>query len=247
MRPIEAFNDGRSRAEHLLKLAEVLTDTRRRAARRDWKANFRTFMGWPANREFERVDGEHAILILPIECGLRAAAFQEEYLSELLRSALVAMVSALDRYCHEVITKALMSQFRAGNTHVRKLEISLKEIEEVLLRAEAGRRPRNALRNAMQARLYKETFQSPTQIAEGLKLAGKSDVWNRCATAMNCTREELTSKLNRVIARRNRIVHEGDLVRHERAGAVRRHDIKTTEVSELITWISALVAAMEQL
>ena len=247
MRPIDAFNDGRSRAEHLLKLAEVLTNTRQRAARADWKVSFRNLMHWPTTREFERVDGEHAILILPIECGLRANAFQEEYLSELLRSALVAMVSALDRYCHEVVTKALMREFRNGNTHVRKLEISLKEIEEVLLRAEEGRRPRNALRNALQARLYKETYQTPAQIADALRLAGKTDIWNRCATSMNSTREELVTKLNKIIARHNRIVHEGDLVRHERAGGVRRHDIQPAEVSDLIAWISDLVAALELL
>ena len=247
MQPIEAFNDGRSRAEHLLKLAEVLTNTRQRAARADWKANFRALMRWPTTRQFERVDGEHAILILPVECGLRADAFQEEYLSELLRSALVAMVSALDRYCHEVITKALMREYRNGNAHVRKLEVSLKEIEEVLLRAEEGRRPRNALRNALQARLYKETYQTPAQIADGLRLAGKTDVWNRCAATMNSTRDEVVTKLNRIIARRNRIVHEGDLVRHERAGGVRRHGIQPAEISDLITWISDLVAALEQL
>lgn len=204
-------------------------------------------MHWPANKEFERVDGAHAILILPAECGLDATAFKEEYLSELLRSSIVAIVSALDRYCHEVIAKSLVREFRSGNPHVGRLELSLNDIEAVLSKAEARKRPRNALRNALQTRLYRETFQSPTQIAEAMKLAGKKDIWNTCAQEMGISKDELTTRLNKLIARRNRIVHEGDLVRHQRAGAVRRHEIQTTEVAEEITWITQLVNALDNL
>jgi len=105
------------------------------------------------------------------------------------RSIQSGFVSALDRYCHEVIAKSLVREFRSGNPHVGRLERSLNDIEAVLSKAEARKRPRNALRNALQTRLYRETFQSPTQIAEAMKLAGKEkDIWNTCAHEMGISK-----------------------------------------------------------
>lgn len=242
MKPIEAFQDGRRRAEHLLKLAEVLTNTRQRAARADWKTNFRALMHWPKNKAFERVDGEHAILILPEECGLSAHEFREEYLNELLRSSIVAIVSALDRYCHEVISSAAIKQFDAKNPNLHRMEISLQAVHSVLTRP---KRPKNALRVAIQKTLYERTFQSPHDIAEGFKLAGKSKIWTACSKQMNCEAQDIITRLSEIVRRRNRIVHEGDLVRHERAGGVRCHPISAEEVKGIVLWVGSLVDALE--
>jgi len=42
MKPIAVFKSGRDRAEHLLKLAELLTNTRQRRMRADWARNSKT-------------------------------------------------------------------------------------------------------------------------------------------------------------------------------------------------------------
>ena len=100
MKPIAVFKAGRDRAEHLLKLAELLTNTRERKMRKDWAKEFKKFMYWKQNERIDRVDGTGAMLILRESANVTSKTFNEEYTSELLRAAHTTIVASLDRYCH---------------------------------------------------------------------------------------------------------------------------------------------------
>ncbi len=103
MTPLIAFRACIERARHLLRLYELLYDQRERRVRRDWSSRFLELMRWPQNERITRIDGEGSMLILREEVGLDNQHFKDDYLSELLRASLVAAVSGMDRYFHDIV------------------------------------------------------------------------------------------------------------------------------------------------
>lgn len=116
--PKGGFDVGIERAEHLLVLYTLLKNTRIRAVRKDWATKFKGLMKWPASETVLRVDGanKNSILIVRESVGLSTRHFSHDYCAELLRAAVVGAVSALDRYCHDLIVRRswkLLSQKEA--------------------------------------------------------------------------------------------------------------------------------------
>lgn len=249
MNAIDVFNHGKGRAEHLLKLAQLLTNTRQRRIRTDWAKDFKSFMRWRQVEKIDRVDGSGAILILRESSNVTSATFDEDYTSELLRAAHVTVVSALDRYCHERITNKCikcLSSTSDRSAELRKLAIPIEDVHKAVKHAKKpNTRPMNIIKTSVQVLLYKKTFQSPDEIAQGLSIVGVTGLWNCCAREMQCSAKEITTRLNKIVSRRNKIVHEGDLIRHKRGGKVRHAEITPTQVANDVKWLDSLVHAME--
>jgi len=249
MKPIDVFNHGRKRAEHLLKLAELLTNTRKRKMRSDWSKDFKKFMHWNQNEQIDRIDGTGAILILKESSQLSAKTFGDEYTSELLRAAHVTIVAALDRYCHELIASRFIKALKSTKTltaELRKIELPIEDVHKAVMHAKNPRtRPLILVRASVQELLYKKTFQNSREIESGLLIIGVRRLWTGCATHMGCTAEDITTRLNKVAARRNKIVHEGDLVRHEKGGKLRQAKITPNQVAKEIIWLGEFVDAIE--
>ncbi len=251
MRPVEVFNSGRARAEHLLKLSELLLNRRRRGIRADWGKRFKTLMHWRQAEQIDRVDGNGAVLILREGSGVTAEHFAEEYLDELLRAAHAGIVASLDRYCHEVIISRVVAQLakspRRASRELRQLTIPIHAARKAILHARTpGTRPMNLIRDALQEVLHREeTFQRPDDIARGMRIIGVDDLWRRCAERMGCTPGDITKRLNKIVGRRNRIVHEGDILRRKRGGRIAYHPIRASEVADDIRWLGALVETIE--
>ena len=101
----DIFDHSIKRANHFLFLYDILNDTRYRSSRSDWARKFKQLMHWPNNTEIIRIDGKdkNSILVLKNQDGVDRKHFSHDYASELLRSALVASISSLDRYIHDLI------------------------------------------------------------------------------------------------------------------------------------------------
>src|SRR5689334_14031645 len=97
-----------ARARCLLRLRGALLNKRKRKIRSDWKAGFCRLMRWKLAAPIQRVDTADAIIILRETATASLSDFSSEALDDLLRSALVIGVSALDRYAHERITKGIV-------------------------------------------------------------------------------------------------------------------------------------------
>lgn len=229
MKPIDVFKHGRTRAEHLLKLAELLTNTRQRKMRNDWAKDFKKFMHWKQKEPIDRVDGTGAILILRESSGLTSKTFGDEYTSELLRAAHVTIVAALDRYCHELIASRVIASLKntkSVSAELNKIELPIQDVHKAIIHARKPKsRPLLIVRASVQEQIYQRTFQSPREIADGLSIIGVKRLWVNCATHLGCGAEDVIKRLNKVAARRNRIVHEGDLVRHKKGGKLRQAKI----------------------
>lgn len=139
MKPKQSFDAALQRAERLLTLYELLTNTRQRSTRSDWADKFKEFMRWPKAERIHRIDGKNALLILRPQSGLTANEFRQAELSELLRATLVVSVSALDRYCHEVLISKLMKQIgRSPNKwskELKKISVPLSVVKNAIAHA----------------------------------------------------------------------------------------------------------------
>jgi hypothetical protein len=249
MNAIDVFNHGKGRSEHLLKLAELLTNTRQRRIRTDWAKDFKGFMHWKQREQIDRVDGTGAILILRETSKISAKNFGEDYTSELLRAAHVTVVAALDRYCHQLIANKCikcLSSKSSKSAELRKIAIPIEDVHKAVKHAKKPKtRPMNIVKASVQELLYKRTFQSPDEIAQGLSIVGVTGLWTSCSQQMGCGAKDVTSRLNKIVSRRNKIVHEGDIVRHQRGGKVRHAEITPTQVANDVKWLDSLVNAIE--
>jgi hypothetical protein len=251
MRPIEVLNSGRTRAEHLLKLSELLLNTRRRGMRADWARRFKRLMHWRQAEQIDRVDGRGAVLILRQASGVNADHFDEEYLNELLRAAYAGVVASLDRYCHEVVLSRVIAELnrsqKSASRELRLMRVPIHAAKKAVLHARKPKtRPMNIIRQALQEVLHRdETFQRPDDIARGMKIIGVDDLWGQCAQRMGCQPRDIKKRLDRIVDRRNRIVHEGDILRRKRGGNIAYHPIRVSEVADDIRWLGDLVDSIE--
>lgn len=166
-------------------------------------------------------------------------------LSDILRSCIVLLVSALDHYIHEIILIGMievLSGDRPVTPKFSKFPVPLECIQaseyklsiEVL--AEEVRRQHS----------YK-SFQSPENIADGLKLfCNESDIWRQISDRMergNSRRVKESLKL--LIKRRNQIAHEADI--DPTYGTGRRWPIDMITVDHEIEFIEELVYAIHEI
>lgn len=258
MKPIEVFTNGRERSEYLISLHELLCNRRRRGTRQDWARRFKRLMHWAQGEDINRIDGSHAVLVLRQGSALAAEHFGEERLNELLRGALAGTVSALDRYCHDLVVSRIVSALgkseKEMNRELRQFRIPVIAAKKAIKHARTRRgnggrvrpRPMNIIRHAVQDVLYRdETFQRPADIAKGLRLVGIEDLWEDCSARMNCRPGDITRRLDRVVDRRNRIVHEGDVLRRKRGGRLALHPLTRDEVRSDVAWVADLVNVIE--
>ena len=257
MKPIEIFDSGRERAEQILKLHELLCNRRQSGTRQDWAKKFKRMMHWPMSEAIHRVDGKQAIVVLHGGAALKPADFREDTLGELLREALVGIVSALDRYCHDLIVSRIVAELGRSekkiNRELRQLSIPILSVKAAirhaaLRRGKGGRvrtRPMNIVRHAVQDVLYQQSFQGADDIVRGLRMVGIENLWNDCGNQMQCRPHEIIRTLNRIVDRRNEIVHEGDLKRTKRGGKLTLHAISRSQVQQDVNWVSSLVRSIE--
>ncbi len=254
MTPKTGFVAALERAKHLLRLYELVCDTRQRAVRADWAASFKRAMHWPANNQIVRVDGKdrQSILVFKEECGIDREHFAHEYLSELLRSALVAAVSALDRMLHDHVVKHCWKLLSRKEDEVPKklkaLSLSALDARKALeqLRKDPASRPGNIIKIAIQEKLHRDyTFQTPDSVLLASHMLGIKDFWGKVATKLpgNPSKEATIKQLREITKRRNQIVHEADLIRTNRRDPSLR-PISFSDAERQVKWMEAFGGAV---
>lgn len=254
MTPKQAFDYAIGRAEYLVSLHDGLLNIRQRRIRRDWKEAFCAVMHWPQRSRIERVDTKDAIVILRDSAALSTGDFSSTALTELLRSAHAMAVSAFDRYVHERVVKAIIPALKSGSLCREQEELSIPATVAVGITkrvADARRRnqrirPANEIRNALQELLHRKPFQSWREIESAFRLIGLSGLAGKIQTARHLSSiDPLKRKLDKIADRRNKIVHEADLVRHVRAGKIRPIELTSREVKDSVQFLKDLVTTLE--
>lgn len=257
MKPKDAFDQTMARVDQLLQLYRLVCDTRSRKVRTDWANKFKNLMHWPKNETIHRVDGEHAILVLREASGLDRSHFCKENLGEILRAALVFTVSALDRFCHDLLLPRAMKMLRKNANswpnEFKKLSLPLPDIKSAIEHAKKRKgkgghrrtRPMTIIRAALQDQFHRDlTLQKPNDIAQAFSMVGVKNLWTKCKEKMNEEPVNIERRLNRIVRRRNQIVHEGDLVRKQKAKKHTLNSITEKDVKDDVDWIRRLAEAI---
>ncbi len=257
MKAKDGFDTAMNRARHLLELYDLLNDRRMRKVRSDWANRFKTLMHWPAGEEIVRVDGRdsNSMIVLRQAVGVDRRHFAHDYLSELLRASIVASVSALDRFMHDLVVDhswGLLSRSEADvPKELAKLSVPVLETKRALekLRADAKSRPGHIIKQAIQAELHRKfTFQKPDDVLTAGRMLGIEDFWRKVAGKMPGapTHDDVIKKLRAIAMRRNQIVHEADLHLKTKAKIITLRDIAQRDADDWVRWINALGNAIDQ-
>lgn len=161
-------------------------------------------------------------------------------ISWVLRAAVVFTVSALDTYFHDKV-KYKVGKFSLENLPpaLAKFEISISGLPAW----DKATRKGNILRNWVTDYLVTRPLQTPNAIADALKLAGITSLWDTIEPDNN-SKEALLKALRDLTKRRNQISHEGDRMTSRRSGKAIR-SIKRDEVSNWIKFAEDLVDKVE--
>ena len=179
--------------------------------------------------------------------------FNTSNVSELLRSAIIAAVSALDRYVHDLIVehswKLLSQKEDAIPKKLKDLNLPVIQTKKAIdrLRSSSKARPGTIIKKAIQDALHKKTFQNPNDIYDASQMLGIKNFWEILAKAMpgSPTKGAVQKKLKEISVRRNQIVHEADLVRKTRDHGPTLQPISEKQAKQWVSWIASFVAAFD--
>lgn len=254
MKPIDAYNDTANRARLFLEYHDGLMNTRSRAIRKDWKAAFLKLMHWPSTTNIQRVDSKDAIIILRSGADLTPDHFSQDWLGDQLRAALTFGVSALDRYVHERVVKGIVPALKKSPLTRQQEEflipvttaIEISEQAVAALKSGENIRPANIVRKKVQELLHKRPFQSYKEIEYAFGLLGIKNLAQQLQTAYGTGDiKDIKKQIGHIAMRRNQIVHEGDLVVHERGGMIKWHNIDRRYVADSLDFLDIFVQHLE--
>jgi hypothetical protein len=255
MKPIDCYNDTANRARLFLAYHDGLMNTRSRAIRSDWKASFLKLMHWPSTRAIQRIDSKDAVVILREGATLTADHFSKDWLDDQLRAALAFAVSALDRYVHERVVKGIVPALKKSSLTRQQEELNIPvftaiEISQQVVAAAKNAetpRPANIIRRKVQELLHKRPFQSYREIEYAFSLLGIKNMSQQLQAAYRIgDLKPVKTQLGHIAMRRNQIVHEGDLVLHERGGKVKWHNIDRKYVADSLGFLDTFVQHLER-
>lgn len=172
---------------------------------------------------------------------------------DLIRSALVMAISAMDSYMHWMVVQEITAVSKNAKLpkSLAKLEIPFSDVAALADAMIEGRRegketrPWSALKNSAQKQLLFKTFQSFDQVALAMSMAGLVDGWAKTAKTLSVTSQEIKEKLNHLVHRRNQIAHEGDILRSSRPRQLKFNDLDSGQVSHDVDWMASVIAAIE--
>lgn len=161
-------------------------------------------------------------------------------------------IAGIDAYMHWLIYSRISELRSEGDLpkSMSRLDVPLTDLAALAdatldgRRREVDTRPWVQVKHAMQKRLLKETLQSFDQVATGFAWAGVEKAWSRVATELGCSVDDIRTRLNRIVQRRNQIVHEGDIVRALRPRKLSYNEVDHDSVAADIDWIEELLTAM---
>jgi hypothetical protein len=131
-------------------------------------------------------------------------------LSDILRSEIVMVVSALDYYIHEVVELGMIEEFSNTREHTNaflKFGISMKG----LLESSNGQNGSEWLRNEIRNKIGHQSFQNPNKISDALRLISNVPIWDEIAEKFSMSPQDVKDKLDLIVDRRNKIAHEADI------------------------------------
>ena len=164
--------------------------------------------------------------------------------SDLLRWEWVLAVSALDKYIHDVVRIGMVEEFIGARTKTNKFNsFRIDMIKYANINATSS--PEVEFENEVVRQHSFLAFQHPDKIADALSFIWvEQNKWDKISGKMATpiSANDLKTKLNNIIIRRDQIVHEGDCF--TTALPLQQQQINEADVNDVITFIKELSQAI---
>lgn len=175
-----------------------------------------------------------------LEASLRAQTTNALDLTDLLRSQIVLLVSALDYYVHEIVLVGMVataSGARPAADGFLRFQMSMSVVTSWM------QTPGDLshFEQAVREHLGYQTFQQPDRIADGVRLIYAGPLWEDVATALGRDTRDVKIALKLLVERRNRIAHEADM---DPTFPGQRWPISSQDVAGSIDFVESLVRAV---
>lgn len=198
----------------------------------------------PADSAQDVIARGRALLVLSHATNPRKLA------EDLRRSAYVMAGAAIDTYFHQRIFKeATIAPItkKAGEVGIRLRDVD--HIIETMLesrRAATNGRPRVILKRNLREQLARETYQGVLGIEQAAEYLAIRNPWQYVADELGTTPGAAKQRIAETYQRRNRIAHEGDLVREERPRTINRQPLGPDDAQAALDLAEATVRAFDE-
>ena len=185
----------------------------------------------------------HAHHVLGLATAIDAQTSGAIDTDDLLRSALVSGVSALDHYVHEIVRK-LMIEIADGKREPTEAYWRFSVSVRVMMYAANGVPASHCMDEAVRREHGHLAFQQPDKIADAIRLVWTGKLWPQVATSLGTDAMSLKRKIKLIVGRRNRIVHEADC---DPSCPISRWPITATDAKRALSTIEETVLAIDKI
>lgn len=166
---------------------------------------------------------------------------------DMRRFALAQGVAALDTYLHWAIADVPLTGM---STALKNLEIPFEDLitlSEAVVADREKIRPKVRARHVLERVTLTMTFQSSRTVERAMLMLGVRNAFAKIADHIQPQQApaEVKARLDRIVHRRNQIVHEGDLQRQSRPQNIKREVAAGGKTADDLAWIRSLVAGVD--
>lgn len=162
------------------------------------------------DESYKRVQNMHALYKYLLD----DQHFQPAVLSDMLRSEIAFIVSAFDKFIHDVVKIGILEIFNGTRVNTASFDsypINMSQMHSIISPSPTSD-PTSILENIIVANQKHLSYQDPDKIAQALSLVWTEEhKWQKIATEMATDQKPLKIELKNIVLRRNQIVHEADI------------------------------------
>ena len=140
---------------------------------------------------------------------LKLTLSQNFELSDILRASIVASVSSLDSFIHELSRLGIVEIYKGNRPKpigYSKFMISIDHLQIITSNPNST--------DWLEAEIRKQhswqTFQHPDKIADAIRLVSSKELWKDVGERLGIDATTLKQQLSLIVDRRNKIAHEAD-------------------------------------
>jgi hypothetical protein len=168
-------------------------------------------------------------------------------LDELLRAELVLAVGALDCYVHDLVRIGMGGFFKTGkgesNAYLN-FGVSLDFMKKLLL-ASSGSEKLSLFEQEIRRLHAYRTFQTAENISQALSFIGIKTIWDKVGAILGMNSSDVRTRLDLIVDRRNRIVHESDV--DPSLGIGNKYPIDFPLVDSAVRFLNSVAYAIHQI
>lgn len=159
----------------------------------------------------------------------------------MLRAELVLAVSALDYFIHEIVRLGMLEIYnkqRQPTPHFQRFQISLANVADII----SAPSDDNWLEREIITQHSRSSFQNYGNIADAVRIFYSESLWTQVSSRMNMENRDIKERLNLIVDRRNKIVHESDMMRPSYLN--QRFPVDDQMIEEAVNFIEQIVEAI---